>query len=87
MISRRSFFTGLVASLAAPAIVHAGNLMPIRGIALDYRALNAGLDSELYAELTRITRLAMLPRLFTQVYNNPPRLVPWHDWLANDLSS
>lgn len=30
IIGRRSFLTGLGALLAAPAIVHAGNLMPIR---------------------------------------------------------
>lgn len=32
MIHRRSFVTGLASALAAPAIVHAGNLMPIRTV-------------------------------------------------------
>lgn len=32
MIHRRSFITGLVSALAAPAIVHAGNLMPIKTV-------------------------------------------------------
>ncbi len=32
MIARRSFLIGLGAVLAAPAIVHAGNLMPIKRI-------------------------------------------------------
>lgn len=30
MLHRRGFMTGLVSTLAAPAIVHAGNLMPIK---------------------------------------------------------
>lgn len=32
MISRRSFFTGLVAAIAAPAIVRAGSLMPVKSM-------------------------------------------------------
>lgn len=32
MIARRSFLAGLGAMLATPAIVHAGNLMPVRSI-------------------------------------------------------
>jgi hypothetical protein len=32
MLSRRNILTGLAVTLAAPAIVHAGNLMPIRAI-------------------------------------------------------
>ena len=30
-LSRRTLITGLTSLLAAPAIVHAGNLMPVRG--------------------------------------------------------
>jgi len=33
--SRRGFLQGLVSTLAAPAIVHAGNLMPIRRLPPD----------------------------------------------------
>ncbi len=32
LIGRRAFLTGLGSLLAAPAIVHAGNLMPVRSI-------------------------------------------------------
>ena len=32
MIERRSFLKGVAAALAAPAIVHAGNLMPIKPV-------------------------------------------------------
>ena len=31
LIARRGFLAGLASMLAAPAIVHAGNLMPIKG--------------------------------------------------------
>jgi hypothetical protein len=34
MIQRRSFLTGLASMLAAPAIVHAGNLMPVKSYEL-----------------------------------------------------
>lgn len=30
MIARRSFLTGLASLIATPAIVHAGNLMPVK---------------------------------------------------------
>lgn len=39
MIPRRSFLTGLASLLAAPAIVHAGNLMPVKALAPSMRAL------------------------------------------------
>lgn len=32
MIARRSFLSGLASLIAAPAIVHAGNLMPVRAV-------------------------------------------------------
>lgn len=34
--SRRSFLTGLASVLAAPAIVRASSLMPVRGIVMDW---------------------------------------------------
>lgn len=34
LLTRRGILTGLGAALAAPAIVHAANLMPIRGIVM-----------------------------------------------------
>lgn len=48
--SRRSFITGLVAFAAAPAIVRASSLMPVRGIVMDAP------KRDLYAELADITR-------------------------------
>jgi hypothetical protein len=34
MTTRRGFITGLISFVAAPAIVRAGSLMPIRGIVM-----------------------------------------------------
>lgn len=43
MLHRRGFITGLASALAAPAIVHAGNLMPVKSPKVltmaDYRKL------------------------------------------------
>jgi hypothetical protein len=36
MTSRRSFITGLVSFVAAPAIVRVGSLMPVKVIGLDF---------------------------------------------------
>lgn len=45
MIHRRAFISGLVSALAAPAIVHAGNLMPIRGTKLTQVGFGYGTPS------------------------------------------
>lgn len=66
-MNRRGFLTGLGAMIAAPAIVHAGNLMPVR--AIERLILPS---SPNFAELTAITRKAFLPRLFVQIYNSSP---------------
>ena len=34
MLSRRSFFTGLVVALAAPAVIKSGILMPVKSVIL-----------------------------------------------------
>lgn len=39
MIERRSFITGLIALVAAPAIVRAGSLMPIRQMRISMRCI------------------------------------------------
>jgi hypothetical protein len=44
-LPRRSFLSGLASMLAAPAIVRATSLMPVRGIVLpDERGLTCALD-------------------------------------------
>lgn len=35
LIERRKFMTGLVALIAAPAVVRAASLMPVRGVVMD----------------------------------------------------
>ena len=55
--SRRNFLTGLVFLIAAPAIVRASSLMPVRIV----KSFN-------YQELASITRTAFVPRLFVQLY-------------------
>jgi hypothetical protein len=56
MIQRRAFLGGLVAAFAAPAIVKAGSLMPVRAIAVDWlpcdgRFVSRALYPELFAVL------------------------------------
>lgn len=74
--SRRSFLLGLGATLvAAPAVVRAASLMPVRGVILPvdwrYAVRAANVD---YEELTAITRKAFVPRLLVQVYESSPLL-------------
>ena len=67
--SRRSFLTGLGASLiAAPAVVRFASLMPVRGIV---QAVEPNLVG-LYSELCHYTRKAFVPRLFVQIYEPTP---------------
>jgi hypothetical protein len=73
MIHRRSFLTGLAATLAAPAIVRAASLMPVRGIVMDVQQPIAHLNGvPLYADLVDITRQAFVPRLFVQLNMSTP---------------
>jgi hypothetical protein len=41
MIARRSFITGLVSLMAAPAIVRAGSLMPVKAVLTEEQRLQA----------------------------------------------
>lgn len=69
-MNRRGFLSGFGALIAAPAIVHAGNLMPIKAVTwADPVAWAGGLD---YAELAGVTRKALVPRLFVQIYAESP---------------
>ena len=74
--SRRTFLCGLGATLiAAPAIVRAASLMPIRGIIqpISLQGIPLTFDGG-YAGLVDITRKAFIPRLFVQVYEQSPLL-------------
>jgi hypothetical protein len=50
IIKRRSFLTGLASALAAPAIVRASSLMPVRGIIVPWRVPLVG-GTTLYVEM------------------------------------
>lgn len=69
-MNRRGFLTGIGALIAAPAVVKFASLMPVRGIIHPIPLIQPiPLD---YAELVRVTRQAMLPRLVAQVYRENP---------------
>lgn len=72
--SRRTFLTGLSASIiAAPAIVRAASLMPVRGIVQPIMSPETiALAPDLYSQLCDVTRRAFVPRLFVQVYDVSP---------------
>lgn len=77
-LSRRGFFTGLGASLiAAPAIVRAGSLMPVKSMP-DVDALMDAISRGPYEasifDLQAVVRKAFLPRLFVQTYETSPFL-------------
>lgn len=68
--SRRSFLRGLGATLiAAPAVVRAASLMPIRGIVqpISLEGVPLTFDGG-FPMLTEITRKAFVPRLFVQLW-------------------
>lgn len=76
--SRRGFLAGLVSALAAPAIVRAASLMPVKAMSIEdllrmrmedaYEITRQQIANNLYGELTDITRKAFVPRLFAQTY-------------------
>lgn len=83
MIERRSFLRGLGAFMAAPAIVYAGNLMPVKALPANLMHISeVGFweDGDMtYAafdprELAAITRRAFVPRLQVQIYQSTPLL-------------
>jgi hypothetical protein len=79
--SRRLFLGHLFAAFAAPAIVHAGNLMPIRALdpilVSQYPWWNgtAWMGQVDDVGLTAITRQAFLPRLQAQLYEESETFV------------
>jgi hypothetical protein len=55
-LSRRSLITGLISLVAAPAIVRAGSLMPVKQM----------LSPTVMEDIIDITRRAFVPRLYAQ---------------------
>lgn len=75
MLARRSFLLGLTSTLAAPAIVRAGSLMPVRAIqpVFSNRVMRALID------IQGLKDKNMLWRIEWQEVSNfllPDRLVP-----------
>jgi hypothetical protein len=59
MIHRRGFLVGVFSAFAAPAIVRAGSIMPVKVMPVGLPII--GPYSELYEELTAITHRAFIP--------------------------
>ena len=72
--SRRGFLTRLISFVAAPAIVRASSLMPVKALPrmLTHEETMALLCQNLYGELSEVTRKAFVPRLFAQIYMRAP---------------
>lgn len=79
MLHRRSFLHGLFSAFAAPAIVRAQSLMPVKAMP-DLPPLVHAItpDGEVlfrgYHELLAVTRKAFVPRLVVQLYTATPLL-------------
>ena len=70
-IGRRGFITGLIAFVAAPAIVRAGSLMPVKA----WDPLGPGDRAPYWAspgELKDVIGRAFMPRLYVQVWKDNP---------------
>lgn len=73
MPTRRGFLGGLISALAAPAIVHAGNLMPVRALDPILFSQHPWWNpDELNGGLVAVTRQAFVPRLFVQLWQEAP---------------
>ena len=69
-LNRRGLITGLGALfIAAPAIVRASSLMPVKAIDVGHVPYE-----EMYSEWVAITRKAFVPRMFVQLYVTSPLL-------------
>jgi hypothetical protein len=82
-VSRRLFLGHLFAACAAPAIVRAGSLMPIRALDPILVSQNPWWTNPYgggYDELAAVTRLAFLPRLKVQLYKQEQAfLLRWNE--------
>jgi len=72
---RRSFITGLVSFVAAPAIVRVGSLMPVKGMLL--------LDDELYGvgPMMRAVVRTGLPMVSFRGFNEMPRRLTYQQFV------
>ncbi len=71
--SRRSFLRGAGASLvAAPFVVKAASLMPVRGFLSEIPPMKPVMLDPLGVEIARITRQRFIPSLYLQIYQSNP---------------
>ena len=70
--SRRGFITGLIALVAAPAIVRAGSLMPVKSLDDFDLMLMENVPYEYSAKYVDVVRRAFVPRLYVQMWNETP---------------
>lgn len=81
MLDRRGFLGGLFSAFAAPAIVRAASIMPVK-VMPTLADLETELQAEmelvspvgLNAELADIVRRAFVPRLYVQIYQASPAI-------------
>lgn len=75
-LPRRKFIAGVAALFAAPAIVRASSLMPVRYAPLigSFNAPGLVTPKCLGQDLFDITRRAFVPRLFVDLYYETPLL-------------
>lgn len=82
-LSKRSFIIGALSALAAPAIVRAASLMPVRSISENIFAEahwieHIPMSPDMYSDLIAVTRKAFVPRLFVEIYRENPLLLLMH---------
>lgn len=80
-LPRRKFLAGLAGIIAAPAIVRAASIMPVRSYdEMEFSGFFSRIpvdqlpDISLYQQLVVITRRAIVPRLYTDVFETSPLL-------------
>jgi hypothetical protein len=75
-LSRRGLITGLISFVAAPAIVRAASLMPVKALEAEFEfsGFYSLYSTGFYGEMCAITREAFVPRLFVSVYDIDPSL-------------
>jgi hypothetical protein len=85
--SRRGFLAGLGSFfVAAPAIVRAASIMPVKAVDLTASLLSElqaiegrYVPGQLFEELAAVTRRAFVPRIYVQIWKEPPSLA----WLLD----
>ena len=75
MIGRRSFITGLVSLVAAPAIVRAASLMPVKSVSLRSVITPSEVNIDLYGRGPMMLALPELRRQINRKFLVPPEFL------------